>query len=116
MTAYEMRISDWSSDVCSSDLRAVLQPDHHGRHPCNAMHSPAPCSASSPCPPAAPSATNRCRRSPQPPPRRRLSRPKSRRTDRKSVVKGKSVSVRVEHGGRRNIKKKKKRAKKNEEI
>src|SRR3546814_7946718 len=30
-TAYEMRISDWSSDVCSSDLRkeriAVL--DHH---------------------------------------------------------------------------------------
>src|SRR3546814_485736 len=24
-TAYEMRISDWSSDVCSSDLREVLQ-------------------------------------------------------------------------------------------
>src|SRR3546814_4765757 len=23
-TAYEMRISDWSSDVCSSDLRRVL--------------------------------------------------------------------------------------------
>src|SRR3546814_8410528 len=23
-TAYEMRISDWSSDVCSSDLRAEL--------------------------------------------------------------------------------------------
>src|SRR3546814_2442523 len=23
-TAYEMRISDWSSDVCSSDLQAVL--------------------------------------------------------------------------------------------
>src|SRR3546814_12326622 len=23
-TAYEMRISDWSSDVCSSDLRAVI--------------------------------------------------------------------------------------------
>src|SRR3546814_5031434 len=23
-TAYEMRISDWSSDVCSSDLRQVL--------------------------------------------------------------------------------------------
>src|SRR3546814_7656218 len=23
-TAYEMRISDWSSDVCSSDLRDVL--------------------------------------------------------------------------------------------
>src|SRR3546814_5175547 len=25
-TAYEMRISDWSSDVCSSDLRQVF---HH---------------------------------------------------------------------------------------
>src|SRR3546814_4938119 len=23
-TAYEMRISDWSSDVCSSDLRTIL--------------------------------------------------------------------------------------------
>src|SRR3546814_9025931 len=23
-TAYEMRISDWSSDVCSSDLRAIV--------------------------------------------------------------------------------------------
>src|SRR3546814_14044396 len=26
-TAYEMRISDWSSDVCSSDLRRVLTLD-----------------------------------------------------------------------------------------
>src|SRR3546814_10870342 len=26
-TAYEMRISDWSSDVCSSDLRARLVED-----------------------------------------------------------------------------------------
>src|SRR3546814_5892669 len=25
-TAYEMRISDWSSDVCSSDLNVVLDP------------------------------------------------------------------------------------------
>src|SRR3546814_7100005 len=25
-TAYEMRISDWSSDVCSSDLAATLMP------------------------------------------------------------------------------------------
>src|SRR3546814_5174865 len=34
-TAYEMRISDWSSDVCSSDLgRAIGDParrDEHGR-------------------------------------------------------------------------------------
>src|SRR3546814_5658529 len=31
-TAYEMRISDWSSDVCSSDLRA-RHPHHGERHP-----------------------------------------------------------------------------------
>src|SRR3546814_4869716 len=30
-TAYEMRISDWSSDVCSSDLRSV--PLHSVEHP-----------------------------------------------------------------------------------
>src|SRR3546814_4129242 len=31
-TAYEMRISDWSSDVCSSDLvRAEPKPLHHPR-------------------------------------------------------------------------------------
>src|SRR3546814_3435985 len=29
-TAYEMRISDWSSDVCSSDLGLMR---HHGVHP-----------------------------------------------------------------------------------
>src|SRR3546814_15807020 len=28
-TAYEMRISDWSSDVCSSDLLAVRTPANH---------------------------------------------------------------------------------------
>src|SRR3546814_2625080 len=32
MTAYEMRISDWSSDVCSSDLDTVTDHDKgHGR-------------------------------------------------------------------------------------
>src|SRR3546814_5822306 len=31
-TAYEMRISDWSSDVCSSDLGEVLQHVVQGRH------------------------------------------------------------------------------------
>src|SRR3546814_108566 len=30
-TAYEMRISDWSSDVCSSDLATVI--DDYGHHP-----------------------------------------------------------------------------------
>src|SRR3546814_12787426 len=30
-TAYEMRISDWSSDVCSSDLRGRPSPHKHIR-------------------------------------------------------------------------------------
>src|SRR3546814_3763506 len=37
-TAYEMRISDWSSDVCSSDLHPQQSADqthaaHHGNRP-----------------------------------------------------------------------------------
>src|SRR3546814_1544046 len=28
-TAYEMRISDWSSDVCSSDLSSLISPQGH---------------------------------------------------------------------------------------
>src|SRR3546814_20786298 len=30
-TAYEMRISDWSSDVCSSDLQNWYPGDEHGK-------------------------------------------------------------------------------------
>src|SRR3546814_9742234 len=30
-TEYEMRISDWSSDVCASDLIAVVQPHRYTR-------------------------------------------------------------------------------------
>src|SRR3546814_1779454 len=30
-TAYEMRISDWSSDVCSSDLAQMLVPESRRR-------------------------------------------------------------------------------------
>src|SRR3546814_13490633 len=74
-TAYEMRISDWSSDVCSSELSAGIEF----------------------CPIAilaqAVSSTLTA-----------LSG--SCRTDRKSVAYGKSVSVRVDLGGRRIIKKK----------
>src|SRR3546814_11831447 len=95
-----MRISDWSSDVCSSDLlvlRAEQEKafvagsdikemaffDHAGavayidrlRQLCDGV--------------------------------RLLSAPASARIDRKSVVEGRSVSVRVDLGGRRIIKKKK---------
>src|SRR3546814_5430710 len=33
-TAYEMRISDWSSDVCSSDLKASMTSETWRCHPC----------------------------------------------------------------------------------
>src|SRR3546814_3154016 len=42
-TAYEMRISDWSSDVCSSDLMAPIRrlldrEDHRGMDAARARH------------------------------------------------------------------------------
>src|SRR3546814_3568919 len=75
-TAYEMRISDWSSDVCSSDLKPIAE-EHlmPGRV-----------------------AVRRRRR-----PRARQRRIGS--ADWKCVVSGKSVSVRVDLGGRRIINK-----------
>src|SRR3546814_13697030 len=39
-TAYEMRISDWSSDVCSSDLHALPRPSL--RRPRSPSHAPRP--------------------------------------------------------------------------
>src|SRR3546814_7029234 len=32
-TAYEMRISDWSSDVCSSDLTLISRADYKAENP-----------------------------------------------------------------------------------
>src|SRR3546814_10200058 len=37
-TAYEMRISDWSSDVCSSDLHRIDRHPTMSRHPVTPMH------------------------------------------------------------------------------
>src|SRR3546814_16201740 len=76
-TAYEMRISDWSSDVCSSDLRAG-RPD--------AASSVAPIAA------AIGDSLRPC-----------LGTPSAPRSEERRV--GKSVSVRVDLGGRRIIKK-----------
>src|SRR3546814_20793788 len=99
-----MRISDWSSDVCSSDL-ALLQLVRRGAlHQQQRAQRPVPQAAS-----------------------QRAERPASRAElclrmqlrqgvgageragarDRQSVVSGKSVSVRVDPGGRRLIQKKK---------
>src|SRR3546814_15183916 len=87
-TAYEMRISDWSSDVCSSDLHGTGGAEGIARL-----------------------GTTVRRRRARLPARRLLRRPGHDRghaadgADRKSVVSGKSVSVRVDLGGRRIIKK-----------
>src|SRR3546814_4641808 len=106
-TAYEMRISDWSSDVCSSDLRQHrvgarlrVHVDRARRH----------------------ARQSRRHREAEPHRARELVEEfpflddvRARRRieqcgrDRKSVVQGKSVSVRVDLGGLRIIKKKKRR-------
>src|SRR3546814_16196829 len=91
-TAYEMRISDWSSDVCSSDLRRAGRPQY-----------PRLSVARRARPARGHAAGARDLRHAQ-----LAAEPGSRhRADRKSVVEGKSVSVRVTLGGRRIIKKKK---------
>src|SRR3546814_10930333 len=79
-----MRISVWSSYVCSSDLSSP----RHGSRAISARR------VARREIPTAPSTAFHARRS---------------RGDRKSVVKGMSVSVRVDLGGRRIINKKKKK-------
>src|SRR3546814_16493075 len=105
-TAYEMRISDWSSDVCSSDLlrapgsradhRLAAQP----RRAWSFWGLPGAAGRSRPHLPAAPGARapHRLRREDQP-------RAGGQR-DRKSDVEGKRVSVRVDPGGSRLLTKK----------
>src|SRR3546814_17279597 len=97
-TAYEMRISDWSSDVCSSDLllgRVALlsdrRPEWRHRTTIFQISSIDLCDFSTSPFRVHVGDTHRAR-SPAP--------------DRQSVVSGKSVSVRVDFGGRRLIKKK----------
>src|SRR3546814_15295227 len=90
-TAYEMRISDWSSDVCSSDLTlrrlpglSVANDQGEGRYLTVRGVSPDLLNVTLNGQTAAAPA------------------PDSRQVkDRKSVVSGRSVSVRVDLGGRR---------------
>src|SRR3546814_11285579 len=131
-TAYELRISDWSSDVCSSDLLGNGPPvvRRARRRLVSARDSAVADARAGPRRRAAPAADaglagrlqthaaverlargagTRQRRT-----RRRTSaahRRRRRRKDRKRVVSGKSVSVRVDLGGRRIIKKKNNTAK-----
>src|SRR3546814_20878029 len=105
-TAYEMRISDWSSDVCSSDLVGREQQPIPA-DPVDGVEDML----------ARLRLLHRLRGQPDLPAdvlgrqhrkvRRLVPHPQRQLVDRKSVVKGTSVSVRVDLGGRRNIKKKK---------
>src|SRR3546814_15834398 len=99
-----MRISDWSSDVCSSDLLKNAPVEYFRKQvrlggcrrlqcPCRLFERGAACAAAS--------ARGGCHNGPAP------EYPQHHRVDRKSVVEGKCVSVRVDMGGRRKIKKKK---------
>src|SRR3546814_15333680 len=124
MTAYEMRISDWSSDVCSSDLHLcqrfsgvcalgtkgsalrtrvsqlmLLPCVRRGSRPRVLLHRRERGQAH----PRRGARSDR--RSPSRR-RRRRRRGRSPPPDRKSGVEGKGGSVRVDHGGRRTIKKK----------
>src|SRR3546814_14698577 len=121
-----MRISDWSSDVCSSDL-----PDPRPAPACpavvirTAIRRGSSRRAPPPSLPSRPTAHHQLSSThPEPafggapfdPPTSHMPAPTGqlisalhceRLPDRKSVVKGKSVSVRVDLGGRRIIKNKK---------
>src|SRR3546814_13158523 len=90
-----MRISDWSSDVCSSDLGGVFRRQRR-RMIISAVSMP-PMSA---MPPKQVIARGAVRAAWQ-----AGSRANCCGGDRKSVVSGQSVSVRVDLGGRRIIKK-----------
>src|SRR3546814_16820459 len=90
-----MRISDWSSDVCSSDLPPLQMVRRERTADCAAVRARAPGGAMRDL--------LRRTRFAGACARWRLGRTTG---DRKSVVSGKSVSVRVDLGGRRIIKKK----------
>src|SRR3546814_5152247 len=101
-TAYEMRISDWSSDVCSSDLHAGSV--RRWRIVNNAMSIGPPSrpstnwEAHSKASPASGAATAGGLPT--------TSNSATNGADRKSLGSGKSVAVRVGLGGRSNMKKK----------
>src|SRR3546814_10269555 len=102
-TAYEMRISDWSSDVCSSDLPVDCGPDDR---PAGAADHRAPFGPYL-GPLWAAQTLFLHRRADCQHGAVRDAQFASAVGDRKSVGSGKGVSVRVDLGGRRIIKKKK---------
>src|SRR3546814_15018320 len=111
-TAYEMRMSDWSSDVCSSDLTsskivlettsdarvksfATMMIGDHGKSTAMLKSAAAASDVKAPPPGLTPDQQATV-----------AALQQARGVDRTSVVSGKSVSGRVALGGRRIIKKK----------
>src|SRR3546814_15477275 len=109
-----MRISDWSSDVCSSDLVRHVGPDGRERstwdgawYNCGRKTFPWFATTQARALEAAKAWILFVYNEPGPWKRNVLGDyVPARVADRKSVVSGKSVSVRVYLGGRRNIKRK----------
>src|SRR3546814_13365322 len=97
-TAYERRISDWSSDVCSSDLTVSGSGLAVTMTLSRSLTWRSSCSASTACAGAVPDVVVAPAGSAAP------SLGAGAASDRKSVVEGKSVAVRVDSGGRRIIK------------
>src|SRR3546814_5029074 len=69
-TAYEMRISDWSSDVCSSDLRLQLLDEETLGRPDGCLETTQECLVRSLCAPPGTSCRRTARR------RSRMPRPR----------------------------------------
>src|SRR3546814_16012559 len=103
-----MRISDWSSDVCSSDLRQDRMAPR-GHLAANLLHGDQIDHAGDAGDPAA-DRTHAGKPEASAPPefvkRPQVGEIRRHQADRKSVVKGKSVSVSVDLVGRRVLKKK----------
>src|SRR3546814_18555470 len=112
-TAYEMRISDWSSDVCSSDLLArKARIADQGKGGERAEHG-ADRSAEDGNPGGHPYCVHQSLVRPHlPVPVKRKAAPYRDQADRKSFVPGTILSVSVTFGGRRYINKNKQTNKK----
>src|SRR3546814_13552941 len=100
-TAYEMRISDWSSDVCSSDLDAKPGSGEAGGEGGNAAHEGSPAGETDARRRRGMASTSGGETQRVGPARPQGARGASSQSVRQCVVSGKGVSVPLHLGGRR---------------